>query len=150
MNTPCTHHRHCQQTALRQARALCAARGARFTPHRQKVLEILWQSHKALTAAEIMQKMGTTQPPIIYRALDFLKDAGLVHPVNSLNAYIGCLHGDKGGHTGQLLICQTCRTVEELVPDDALQALQSAAKQRGFTVRQAAIEMLGECAACAR
>ena len=57
----------------------------------------------------------------MYRALDFLLQNGLVHRIESLNAYVGC--GEPGeGHSGQFLICRTCHRVAEL-EDPAISAL---------------------------
>ena len=141
-------HQHCQQQALQAAEALCRSRSVRFTGHRRQVLEILWQSHRAWTAAEIMAEMGTTQPPITYRALAFLKEQGLIHHITSLNAYIGCPHAAEGKHVGQLLICTHCRQVMELAPGHAATELAAAAKAQGFVPVATQIEMLGLCAAC--
>ena len=41
-------HRHCVMNALDDAKTICSERGARLTPVRQRVLEIIWQSHRPL------------------------------------------------------------------------------------------------------
>src|SRR5690606_34443655 len=113
-------HRHCVDDALREAERLCAERGERFTPLRRTVLELLWSSHKPIKAYDLLAMLAQTHerpaPPTVYRALDFLQAAGLVHKIQSLNAYMGC--GEPGRpHQGQFLICATCGIVAEL--DDA-------------------------------
>lgn len=143
----CQHHK-CQKSAMQSAEKVCTQMGARFTEHRRKVFEIVWQNHKALTAADIMETLGNNQPPITYRALDFLKEAGLVHHIASLNAYIGCAHTHTGEHIGQMLICTKCRNVTELTPDQALQELANEAEAVGFHHIQTNIEMLGTCKNC--
>lgn len=143
------NHRDCQADAMAAAEALCAARGLKFTDSRRRVFDIIWQSHKALSAAEIMAALGNSQPPTTYRALDFLAANGLVHHVSSLNAYVGCPHPAEG-HVGQLLICTECRSVTELEPDETAAGLVRAAGRQGFGVAQTHIEMLGRCRECSR
>ncbi|MDD9912217.1 MAG: transcriptional repressor [Alphaproteobacteria bacterium] len=141
-------HQDCQKEALKLAEQVCAALKVRFTEHRRRVFEIIWQNHKALTAADIMQEMENKQPPITYRALEFLKDVGLVHYIVSLNAYVGCLHPKEGGHVGQMLICTKCRTVTELMPNSVLEGLDNEAHRVGFHPAQVHVEMLGLCDGC--
>lgn len=146
--THCQHH-HCQQEALQAAEKICAQIGARFTDHRRDVFNIIWQNHKALTAADIMAALGNKQPPITYRALTFLKEAGLIHHITTLNAYVGCLHPSNSNHVGQMLICAECKNVTELIPVTTLKKLEQEAKDIGFTTAQTHIEMIGICKDCA-
>lgn len=149
MQNCCGHtHQHCQSEALQVAQEICQQKGARFTAQRQRVFEILWQSHKAMTAAEVMAEMENKQPPITYRALDFLKEVGLIHHVASLNAFIGCVCAKDEGHIGQLLICTECKLVQELEPKEAMQSLNKTAQKVGFQPRKTYVEMLGLCADC--
>ncbi len=147
MSNICDHNR-CKKSARKAAEHLCKELGVRFTTHRRRVFEIIWQSHKAMSAAQIMQQMDNSQPPITYRALDFLKNAGLIHHVTSLNAYVGCLHTQNPNHIGQLLICTSCYNIVELEPKTAIEKLTFEAKQHGFRPNQTHIEMLGTCKDC--
>lgn len=146
--TACKHHKLCKEDALEAAEKVCAEAGARFTKSRREVFEALWGGHKALTAAEIMEKTGNTQPPMTYRSLEFLKEQGLIHHIASLNVYVGCLHAEEENHVGQMLVCTKCRTVTEVDPQDELKALFGAAKNENFNVHSTHIEMLGLCRAC--
>ncbi|MFM2130403.1 MAG: hypothetical protein RL477_1949, partial [Pseudomonadota bacterium] len=78
------HHR-CIEDALAAAAELCREQGARLTPVRRRVLEIVWQSHKPLGAYAILDVMAAggrrPMPPTVYRALDFLLAHGLVHRI---------------------------------------------------------------------
>ena len=138
----------CQHQALQVAEQRCAEAKVRFTPQRKKVFSIIWQSHKALTASEIIAQMENKQPPITYRALQFLQQMGLVHHINSLNAYVGCPHA-LHSHTGHMLVCTKCHVVQELDPPTTLQTLTVAAKRHGFQPQQTTIETLGLCPQCA-
>jgi Fe2+ or Zn2+ uptake regulation protein len=76
------------------AEALCAERGQRLTPIRRKVLGVLLGSHNPLGAYEIIDRLAPKGPrpaPITaYRALDFLRENGLVHRIESRNAFVAC------------------------------------------------------------
>jgi Fur family zinc uptake transcriptional regulator len=88
--------------ALAAAEARCAAGGLRFTPVRRKVLEILLQDHRALGAYSILDRLREegfgSQPPVAYRALDFLVANGLAHKIERLNAFIACVHTHRFPH----------------------------------------------------
>ncbi|MDX1710009.1 MAG: transcriptional repressor, partial [Rhodovibrionaceae bacterium] len=110
-------HRHCVEQALGEAADLCRQRGARLTPIRRRVLELVWASHKAVGAYEILDALRSEHagaaPPTVYRALDFLIAQGFVHRIESLNAFVGCPHpADR--HAGQFLICLDCGAAAEL------------------------------------
>jgi Fur family zinc uptake transcriptional regulator len=55
--------------------------GVGFTSIRREVLEILWESHRAVKAFDLLDrikpKVGTVNPATVYRALDFLLEQGL-------------------------------------------------------------------------
>ncbi len=146
-----TRHDHagCQQHLLQTAQQLCAKRSVRLTPRRLQVLEILLRSHQPMGAYEVLQAMNEIEhniaPPIVYRALDFLQQQGLVHRIESQNAFIACIHP---GHPSiaQFLICGKCHRVAEL-DDQQLPAMQLA-RDLGFQAEHAVVEINGLCAAC--
>ena len=78
-------HDACQSDAMGRAEALIAARGLRLTPVRRRVLEILLESHKAMGAYDMLGRLAAEgfghQPPVAYRALDFLEEQGLAHRI---------------------------------------------------------------------
>src|SRR5256714_12685491 len=89
-------HDRCSTDAMAVAEALCLERGQRLTSIRRKVLAALLGSHKPLGAYEIIERIaaGTARlaPITAYRALEFLRDNGLVHRIESRNAFIACVH----------------------------------------------------------
>ena len=89
-------HAHCAHDALSRAEAVTQASGARMTPVRRRVLEILLEQHKALGAYDVLARLATegfgNQPPVAYRALEFLVDQGLAHRIQRLNAFTACVH----------------------------------------------------------
>ena len=88
-------HGRCASAALAHAEALCAERAQRLTPMRRHVLQALLASHRPLGAYEIIERLadpGRPAPITVYRALDFLRDNGLVHRIESRNAFVACVH----------------------------------------------------------
>ena len=144
-------HRHCVATALQDARAVCAERGARLTPMRQRVLEIIWQSHRPLGAYAILEVLSgeghSPAPPTVYRALEFLLTHGLVHRLSSLNAFIGCTRPGHPG-AGQFLLCTSCGTAVELNDTRIERAIERSAEAEGFTSQVHTVEISGLCPHC--
>ncbi len=144
-------HSDCIHNALQTAERLCRERSLRFTALRRRVLTLVWDSHKPIGAYEILGKLGeqgrTAAPPTVYRALDFLIDAGLVHRLDSLNAFVGCPDPDQA-HTGQFLICRECRVVIELDDRDIASLVASKAEALGFSAVRQVLEIEGLCISC--
>ena len=147
------NHSECVSEALGIAEHLCIERGVQLTPIRHKVLELIWESHKAVKAYELLDRIKPLQqgakPATIYRALDFLIEQGLIHRVESLNAFVGC-HCSGHQHEQLLLICKHCQEVEERPAPEVMSALSLEFKQAGFTVHSKAVEVHGICAKCQR
>jgi Fur family zinc uptake transcriptional regulator len=151
-----TAHRHhpqeASQEALSHAEALCTARGVRLTPLRRRVLELVQSRTEAVKAYDLLAQLSTedhaAKPPTVYRALDFLLEQGLIHRVDSLNAFVGCNHPDTP-HAAHLLLCARCGRVEELHSDAVDIAIAKAVAATGFVARHARLEVQGLCAACA-
>lgn len=136
---------------MQAAEAICLARGERLTPTRRRVLEIIWRSHKAIKAydilAELQKEEPGAKPPTAYRALDFLLGLGLVHRIESLNAFVGCPHPDAN-HAFQLLICADCGLVQELALPALTAELKQAAQAQHFLPLQQIVEVRGRCQQC--
>jgi Fur family zinc uptake transcriptional regulator len=170
-------HRSCVKTALGTAARLCAERGARLTPLRRRVLELVWRSHAPVGAYDLLPRLsrargtarggtargGTAEkgaaaaPPTVYRALEFLLAQGLIHRIESLNAYVGCMnpeghpenaHGGADG--GQFLICSDCGAAAEVHDPRIDRAVARRAEELGFAIRRKTIEVEGLCPPCQR
>lgn len=152
-NPPQHDHRRCVDDALEQAEAACRDRGLRMTTLRRRVLELVWQNHQPTKAYDLLAKLHDegrrAAPPTVYRALEFLLDAGLIHRLQSLNAYIGCPSPDLR-HSGQFLICNQCHTVAELNDASIREALRRQARRLGFEATNPTIEISGICPRCSR
>jgi len=145
-------HGRCSSDAMAVAEALCGERGQRLTPIRREVLASLLASHHPLGAYEIMERLAPAGPrpaPItVYRALEFLRENGLVHRIESRNAFIACVHTHAAGELVVFLICERCGTVGEAASLEVAATLKSAARTAGFTPKSPVIEISGVCTHC--
>lgn len=144
-------HDACIADALSAAGTLCESRGARLTPLRRRVLELVWESHKPAGAYDILERLGHERgrvaPPTVYRTLAFLTEHGLVHRIDTLNAFVGCTQpGER--HKAYFLICRHCRGVAEIEDDGLARALAASAAHAGFKVEDETVELSGQCHAC--
>ena len=150
--TPGHDHDRCASDAIAHAEAMCAARKERLTPIRRRVLEALLVSHQPLGAYELIDRLakrGARSAPItIYRALDFLREQGLVHRIESRNAFIACVHNHDSGDPVVFLICETCGTVGEAASAAVADTIKTASRAAGFTPKTPVIEISGVCAHC--
>ncbi len=144
-------HAHCAADVLARAEGLALASGARMTPVRRRVLEILLESHKAMGAYDVLQRLASdgfgNQPPVAYRALEFLVDQGFAHRIRRLNAFAACMHPGEA-HAPAFLICKSCDVVAEAPAEPVRAALDAAAASIGFAIERSNIEALGLCPAC--
>lgn len=150
---PPTNHDHgrCVADAVAAAEALCAREGLAFTALRRRVLELVWSSHGPVGAYELLDALRAegrrAAPPTVYRALEFLRAHGLVHRIESLNAFIGCVRPDRH-HGGQFLICRDCGAAAEIDDSTIADAVRNRAEALGFTVDRQTIEIAGRCPRC--
>jgi Fur family zinc uptake transcriptional regulator len=149
----CAGHRVPADETLRAAEAKCRSEGLRLTPQRRAVFQALAEAKRPLGAydlIEILRRDGGRPPaPIaIYRALDFLKDNGFIHRLETLNAFIACPHLHHTGERIVFLICETCRHVEEAIAAPLNEALAAIAAERGFFAARQVVELAGTCRSC--
>jgi len=144
-------HDTCVETALAAAATVCTKRGARLTPLRRRVLELIWRGHAPVGAYDLLRALAKKQPgaapPTVYRALDFLLAHGLVHRIESLNAFVGCAHPQQA-HGGQFLICGDCGAAAEVHDPRVDAAIGRRATELGFAVHHKTVEVQGLCAPC--
>lgn len=145
-------HGACISEAMATAEAHCRANGLRFTPVRRKALGLLLQAHRAVGAYEMLDRLRDagfgSQPPVAYRALEFLVANGFAHKIERLNAFIACAH-PGASHSPAFMICRICQSVAEAQSSPALGALGEAARATGFTIERTVVEATGICPGCA-
>lgn len=142
------NHSSCMSDALAKAEETCAAKSLQFTKSRRRVLEILLSEHKAMGAYDILALLNregvAAQPPVAYRALDFLVSNGFAHKIEKLNAYIACsLPGET--HDPAFLICRACNSVAE---EAQAPTMSKVAKASGFQIENTVMEAEGICPKC--
>lgn len=137
---------------MRSAEAVCAERGIRLTGLRRRILELVWSRHGPIGAYDILRLMnesdGKATPNTVYRGLEFLLDAGLIHRLDSMNAFMGCAEPTRK-HTGQFLICRKCESAAEIHDPGIERTLGKHAEWVGFAMEQQTVEVRGLCPACA-
>jgi len=144
-------HSACAGDVLARAAAECDRSGFRMTPVRRRTLEILLESHRALGAYEVLERLSADgfghQPPVAYRALEFLVAHGFAHKVRRLNAFAACMHPDEP-HSPAFFICRECDAVAEAPVAEVHAALARAAGNLGFMLERANLEAVGLCPTC--
>jgi len=144
-------HKGCMNDALKTAEKVCVEKGVRLTALRKRILEIICTSHKAVGAYALLdifkQEDPKAKPVTIYRALDFLMDAGLVHKIESLNAYIACMQAGNQ-HKTAILICDECSNAYEIEASSFYEGLFQASKEQNFSPDYLIVELHGRCAKC--
>jgi Fur family zinc uptake transcriptional regulator len=145
-------HKGCVAGAISAAEAIVGARGLRFTPLRRRVFAIVLRSHRPLGAYDVLAALGKARqrqprPPTVYRALDFLCTQGIVHRIDSLNAYVACFLPAKP-HRALFLLCEACGRAAELEDKRLKEALSACAAAAQFAVEREMVELSGRCRDC--
>lgn len=144
-------HAACSGDVLARADALAKAGGLRLTPVRRRTLEILLESHRAMGAYDVLERLAedgfAKQPPVAYRALEFLVDHGLAHRIRRLNAFAACMHPGEA-HRPAFFICTGCQQVAEAPGARVAAAMEAAARGVGFSIERLNIEAAGLCTSC--
>ncbi|WP_159673210.1 Fur family transcriptional regulator [Andreprevotia sp. IGB-42] len=136
---------------LDTAESWLAARGEKLTELRREVLSLLLANHGPIKAYDLLaalqkQRPGAS-PPTVYRTLDFLVAAGIVHRIDSLQSFVVCptFHAP---HQGVLLVCERCHGVEELDSPLWMETMRRELAGSGFAMNQHELEIKGLCRNC--
>src|SRR5580698_2790307 len=150
------------ENLLDRAEAVCEHRGARLTELRRHILGMILDAASPTGAYDLLDKLRQTRrgaaPPTVYRTLDFLLEHGLIHRVERLSAFVGCVAGCTADgeeeashahtHAAQFLICRQCGKVIEMQDHEVSAVLARAAQAAGFSISGATIEAEGLCSTC--
>lgn len=136
---------------VKDVAASCKENGERFTEPRQYVLEIIAAAKKPIGAYDILAALGAKidnpKPPTAYRAIEFLEEQGLVHRIESLNAYVMC--GTDHKHEGsQFMVCDKCGDVAEAHLCELPTDLANKTEAAGFQLTRWNAELHGVCKNC--
>ena len=124
----------------------------KLSRNQTEILSCLRKAKEPMSAYDILDRVrtaGISHPPTVYRALEFLLERGLIHRIESLNAYVGC--ADPGTpHLSQFLICSDCGTAAEVEDRRVAEAIVRSAADSGFKIQGRVIELKGLCPDCQR
>ena len=123
-----------------------------LTRNQKLVFNVLEAADGPMSAYTILDRLrgdGVRAPLQVYRALDKLLETGMVHRLESINAFVACSHSEcAAGDTTAFAICETCGTVMEISSTDLAAHLQSLTANSGFRVRKSTVELRGCCKDC--
>jgi Fur family zinc uptake transcriptional regulator len=114
------------------------------------VYESLTEAGKMMTAYDLLDQLrprGLRAPVQIYRALEKLAELGLVHRIESENAFVSCSHSSHD-HDAAFAICNSCGTVQEISLPENLVSLSEVGGVSGFKTKKMMVELHGVCANC--
>jgi len=138
--------------SLQSAERLCKEKGLTFTPLRRQVYGLISADKTPIGAYELLDRLkkqrANAAPVTVYRALDFLQEAGLVHRIDALHAYAAC-EVDSTDHGGLMLVCNRCKTVTEFENPGLEQQIAETALQHEFHASEDLVEIRGLCRVCA-
>lgn len=150
----CKTHQRCVRTALKRAEALCRQKNARLTPTRRRVMELVCSGHVPIKAYDILNQLQqegqAPHPPTVYRALEFLLKQGLIHRLESLNAYVSCTHPQAPHSECYFLVCSICGEYQECCSDRLNRAIGRTVKDKQFHAARVTLEVHGRCRSCTK
>ena len=145
------HHVHGPEAFVLAVEKACGERNLRLTPIRAQVLGLVAAAGKPIKAYDLLDHMkaenGSSAPPTVYRALEFLLEQGFIHRLASVNAFVSC-HHPQVQHSVPFLICDNCQAAVELEDTRITSLLETQAEALGFATRAQTLEVHGVCAAC--
>lgn len=138
----------CEELFLKKLRE----RGFRLTPQREIVLHVMHQIETLATAEEIFRRVQDMSNAIdistVYRTLELLQEfqmVSVVDPGDGQRRYE--LVGVHGPHIH--LVCQDCREVIPIDPDEFQEFVDHIRQRHGFTIDISQVSLPGYCNACA-
>jgi Fur family transcriptional regulator, zinc uptake regulator len=130
----------------------CSKGGATPGPTRAQVeiLDLIKLSAAPVKAYDLLRALslrkGRVAPPTIYRALNALVEMGLIHRIESLNAFSACTHEAPGDHV--FLLCETCGSAQEIALSAVCETLRGVSAEKGFRAGRLTLEVRGACQSC--
>jgi Fur family transcriptional regulator, zinc uptake regulator len=114
----------------------------------REVLDLLTRQQVPLSAYDILDHLRGTRLRAavqVYRALEKLSGLGLVHRLESLNAYVAC-HCAHAETSPGFMLCTCCGGVREFDAGKSVSAVQN--QVAGFKITSPSVELKGLCAHC--
>lgn len=151
---PAQSHDHgsCVDRAMARARQTCLEKQIKLTPLRESILREIAASHRPIGAYDIIERLGREgrrlAPISVYRIIDLFLDAGLIHRVESRNAFFICSGRHETASAAVVLLCEDCGRVAETEVPEAWGAIARATAADRFIVKDTVLEVKGICADC--
>lgn len=125
-----------------------------LTKNQALVLDALAHAEGPLSAYTILDRLrgaGFRAPLQVYRALERLQEYGLIHRLESLNAFVACAgpHCHEQEGIAAFAICERCGQVSEFSDEGVEARLTDWTQAHGFRPAKTTIEIRGRCADCA-
>ena len=117
-------------------------------------MNLLGKTKGPLSAYAILDQLhdsGFRGPVQVYRALEKLMELGLVHRLESLNAFVACQQrtcDHQSKKTIIFTICEICGSVQEFVNTGLEHLVRSLEKDIDFLTNRSVIELKGICSTC--
>ncbi len=128
------------------------AKTLNLTHNQTLVLNVLKKAKKPLSAYTILDQLrdhGFKAPLQVYRALEKLIEFGVIHRLESLNAFVSCNHDHpKSTAIIAFTICKSCGTVSEFSDKTISKSINLAASTQNFIIKNTTVEIEGECKNC--
>ena len=124
----------------------------KLTKNQSLVLNALASAKQPLGAYSLLDTLrdkGLKAPLQVYRTLDQLAALGLVHRLESLNAWTICCQNQHEG-TPIFAICNDCGMVAEHLDATVADTLTTLPARSGFVPHRSVIEIYGQCNACVK
>lgn len=123
-----------------------------LTKNQQLVYNALRKARVPLSAYELLdqlRKHGFRAPPQVYRAVEKLIELGLIHRLESINAFVACDQPEQSYCSSAFAICDRCSSVIEIPAAKLKKELQSMVEDQSFLPVSSAVEVHGTCSDCA-
>jgi Fur family zinc uptake transcriptional regulator len=141
--------------AVERASQAFEEKSLRFTKLRQEVFQEIAATYTSIGAYDVLARLaekGTRLAPIsVYRAIDALLEAGVIHRLESKNAYFACRRLDhtSTGRRPIFLSCEKCNAVQEADAEGIFETIDRVSRTASFQPRVKFVEVSGLCRACA-
>ncbi|WP_455473875.1 Fur family transcriptional regulator [Bartonella sp. B30(2025)] len=125
---------------------------SKLTRNQTLVLNTLKNARTPLSAYTILDRLreeGLRAPQQVYRALEKLVQLKCIHRLDSVNAFMTCLHPENCQHEFiTFTICDKCGKVNEVQNHAIAQSVKQMVKEDDFQAYRSTVEIRGICKEC--
>ena len=117
-------------------------------------MNLLSKAKGPLSAYNILYDLrdhGFRGPTQVYRVLEKLLKIGMVHRIESMNAFVACQQekcDEKNKEINLFTICEICGSVQELLNNGLKNIVKSLSKDNNFLLKNSVLELNGVCSKC--